>query len=230
MQRAMLRGFMSVIRVERARYNGGGLYDVENDMNPKRLAILTAALMLASSPLIFGAPPTSAPGAPADSAPIVLKTRDVKLSRSELVFTGILPGHQTVEYRKAAEATVGGVRQTIYIPKADHYATKNTGRDDQWLSNNSTRIFIDANTDGKLDEFEGWFTNLPIRIGDRNYRVERIADGAAQIELTPLSDPLTGLVVGRKVPPFRFKTADGQTVTQDTYKGKAFLLDIWSVT
>lgn len=169
-------------------------------------------------------PPASQPGH------VVLTTHKVNKKRSEMTFTGLLPGSKTVRYQRAADINVDGEKFTIYLPKADRYSTKHTGKHANWLGNNSTRVFVDANTDGTLDEHEGWFTDLPVRIADRNYRVEKIANDASRIEMSLLDGPLTGLVLGRKVPPFKLTTADGQTVTPDTYRGKAFLLDIWSVT
>jgi hypothetical protein len=118
----------------------------------------------------------------------------------------------------------------IYLPKADSYRLKNTANDDGDLYNTSTLISIDSNHDGRLTEDEGWFANLPIRIGDKMFEATRIAANGSTVDLKPSGKPLSGIVVGRKVPPFAYKTRDGQTVTQDTYKGKAVLLDVWSVT
>lgn len=204
-------------------------------MHTPRIAVVTLAFGLPVGGIALGAPPATPPSASAPSAAggsgrLVLKTRDVRMTRDERTTVLIFPGVKKVPFNKAADLDVDGRPQTIYIPKADKYTTKNTGRGESWLGNNSTRLFVDADGDGTLAENEGWFTSLPIRVGDRNYRVERIADGATQIELTLLDEPLTGLVIGRKAPPFRLTTADGQVVTQDDYKGRAFLLDIWSVT
>jgi hypothetical protein len=38
------------------------------------------------------------------------------------------------------------------------------------------------------------------------------------------------VIVGRTCPPFSFKTADGKEVNHEGLAGKAFLLDIWSIT
>ena len=52
----------------------------------------------------------------------------------------------------------------------------------------------------------------------------------ARIEETFGPGALAGTVLGRKCPDFEYKTTDGKTVTRETFKDKAFLLDIWSVT
>jgi len=118
----------------------------------------------------------------------------------------------------------------IYLPRAGSYSLKNTANDDGDLYNTSTLISIDSNHDGRLTDDEGWFANLPIRIGDKMFEATQIAPNGKTVELKPSAKPLSGIVVGRNVPPFAYKTRDGQTVTQDTYKGKAVLLDVWSVT
>jgi hypothetical protein len=59
--------------------------------------------------------------------------------------------------------------------------------------------------------------------------VDLAADGS-KILLRASRAPLGGVVMGRKCPPFSFTTANGKAVTPDTFAGKAFLLDIWSVT
>jgi hypothetical protein len=39
-----------------------------------------------------------------------------------------------------------------------------------------------------------------------------------------------GLVVGKKCPAFSYRTVTGKRVTNKTFRGKAFLIDIWSTT
>jgi hypothetical protein len=55
------------------------------------------------------------------------------------------------------------------------------------------------------------------------------ADGS-RIVLKPSTAPLRGVVLGRKCPAFAFETSGGRKISLDTYKGQAFLLDIWSTT
>jgi len=126
--------------------------------------------------------------------------------------------------------TVDGEAVTIYLPKAKRYGVENTGRGDEHHSNKSTLLSIDADHNGKLGDDESWFANLPIRVADRMFEITRIAEDGSEIELRPSSAPLRGVIVGRKCPAFSYKTSDGRLITQDTYKGKAFLLDVWSVT
>ena len=57
-----------------------------------------------------------------------------------------------------------------------------------------------------------------------------VAPRGSAITLKPSSRPLGGVIVGRKVPPFSYKARDGKTITRETYRGKAVLLDVWSVT
>ena len=72
--------------------------------------------------------------------------------------------------------------------------------------------------------------NLPIRLGDKMFDVAEIAADGSRITLKASKAPLSGVILGRKCPPFSFKTADGKIVSDETLSGKAVLLDIWSIT
>lgn len=121
----------------------------------------------------------------------------------------------------------------ILLPAADAkspYSLSNVAREDTYLYNTSTCISIDATRDGQHTADECWFASLPLRIGDRMFEVAAIDEQGAYLELRPSSVPLRGLIVGRKSPAFAFKTIDGVELTSASLAGKAFLLDIWSVT
>ncbi len=134
--------------------------------------------------------------------------------------------------------TLEGHDYVFYLPKLypkyekySSYRIENTSdHGDNTFRNNSTLLSVDQNGDGALTDDENWFANLPIRLGDQMFTITSIAEDGSRIEIKYANLPLTGLVVGRKCPPFSYTTKDGQLITQDTYKGKAFLLDIWSVT
>ena len=126
--------------------------------------------------------------------------------------------------------TVDSESFDIYLPKAPAYSIKNTAKDDGDLYNTSTLISIDSNHDGRLTADEGWFANLPVRIGDRMFDVIRIAPNGRSIILKSSAKPLSGVIVGRRMPPFAYKTRDGKAITENTFKGKALLIDVWSVT
>jgi hypothetical protein len=38
------------------------------------------------------------------------------------------------------------------------------------------------------------------------------------------------VVVGQRIPPFTYRSESGAVVTPRTFKGRAFLIDIWSIT
>ena len=96
--------------------------------------------------------------------------------------------------------------------------------------NTSTLISVDQNGDGRLTENDGWFANLPLRLGDKMFDVAEIAGDGSRIVLKPSNSSLRGVVVGRTCPPFSFKTADGEEINRESLAGKPFLLDIWSIT
>jgi hypothetical protein len=125
---------------------------------------------------------------------------------------------------------IDGETFNIYLPAAGSYSLKNTGTGEGQFENTSTLLSVDANRDGKFTDDEGWYANLPLRIGDRMFEVVRIAPDGSSITLKRSTKPLAGVITGRKVPPFSYTTAEGKPFTQDTYRGKAVLIDVWSVT
>jgi len=134
------------------------------------------------------------------------------------------------EMAKQGQLSVAGQNYAVYLPKAKTYSLKNTAGTQLRLMNTSSVILIDQNDDGRLTPDESWSANQPIRVGDQMFEVVDIATDGSKIVLQASRVPMGGIVMGRKCPPFSFKTADGQSITQDTFAGKAFLLDIWSVT
>jgi len=132
---------------------------------------------------------------------------------------------------KKGSIRVSGKSFDLYLPEStEPYAVENKGESDSHHENSSTLLSIDGNGDGKLTGDEGWFASLPIRIADSMWEVVAIAADGSRIELKPSRKPLAGVVVGRKCPPFSFRTEEGKPVTLDSYRGKALLIDIWSVT
>jgi hypothetical protein len=131
---------------------------------------------------------------------------------------------------KRGVVVVEGKKYTLYLPKAKAYTVRNTSKKDHHYENTSTRLSIDQKGDGKLTETDHWFANLPVRLGDRMFDVAEIARDGSRVVLRSSKEPLRGAIVGRACPPFSFKTADGKTVSRDGFDGRAFLLDVWSIT
>ncbi|MCG3137283.1 MAG: hypothetical protein HJJLKODD_01126 [Phycisphaerae bacterium] len=177
-------------------------------------------------------PPSSAPTTTADS--IVIPTEPCQASRQARLINPsmeeIMSGPKKEMLTHRARVTVDDVTTWIYLPEKTPYTLVNTGESDGEFDNTSTLLAIDSRPDKRITDDENWYANLPIRIADRMFDVTAIAEDGSSITLTPSSAPLSGVVVGRKVPPFSYQREDGQLITQDDYKGKAFLLDIWSVT
>jgi hypothetical protein len=173
---------------------------------------------------------------PREAATITVVMEDWKASRPGKI-TGavstlrlIFAGPPRDELVKRGTVQVDRQTYTLYLPKAGSYSTKNTGSSDCDFDNNSTLISVDQNGDGRLTENDGWFANLPLRLGDRMFDVAEIAADGSRIVLKPSRAPLRGVIVGRTCPPFAFKTADGKEVSRERLAGKPFLLDIWSIT
>jgi hypothetical protein len=195
------------------------------------LLLLPAGLWLA---LAGGSRAQKATAEPAAALTVVMEdckatrpgtlTSDTSVLR--LMFTG-LPREELV---KRGTVEVDGQKYTLYLPKAKSYSVKNTKSSDSSMENNSTHLSVDQKGDGRLTETDGWFANLPLRLGDRMFDVVEIAAGGTRIVLRPSKSALRGVIVGRTCPPFSFKTADGKEVSRESLAGKPFLLDIWSFT
>lgn len=127
---------------------------------------------------------------------------------------------------KRGTVTVVGQSYAIYLPGSKPYSVTES-KDGQ---DTSTLLSIDLDGDGALTEVEAWPAGRPIRLGDRMFEVVTIAADGSRIDLKPSAAPLRGVIVGRRCPPFSVRTADGQELTREGLAGKAFLLDIWSVT
>ncbi len=118
----------------------------------------------------------------------------------------------------------------IYLPKAPLYSRENRGSDSTGMENSSTLLSIDDDGDGVLTERESWHANLPLRIGDTMFDVVELAADGRRMVVRRSTEPLSGIVVGRRVPPFELRTASGQTFSDASLAGKPFVLDLWSVT
>jgi hypothetical protein len=156
--------------------------------------------------------------------------RPGKITNAASALRMLIAGQPKDELVKRGTVEVGRRKYTVYLPKAKSYSTKNTGPSDGDSDNTSTLISIDQNGDGRLTENDGWFANLPLRLGDTMFDVAEIAADGSRIVLKRSKASLRGVIVGRICPPFSFKTADGKEVNRESLAGKPFLLDIWSTT
>jgi hypothetical protein len=146
-------------------------------------------------------------------------------------FGFLLAMHDAIacELTMKGDVSIDDRKLTVYLPDGP-YSLKNTGSSDFTTENTASCIAIDADADGKISDEENWYANLPIRISDRMFDIVAIGPDGKRIELAPSPKPLSGIVVGRKVPPFSYATTGGKTLTQDDFRGRPFLIDIWSVT
>jgi hypothetical protein len=157
-------------------------------------------------------------------------SRPGRISRGTSILSLLFRGARRDSLVKTGSVTVDGRAYRLYLPKAPSYTIKNSGKSDDEFENNSTLISIDSNGDGKLEDAEGWYANMPIRLGDRMFDVGEISEHGDRVVLIPSSAPLRGLVEGFKCPAFVFKGENGEAISPDRFAGRAFLLDIWSVT
>ena len=171
-----------------------------------------------------------------EAAALTVVMEDCEAARPEKITSAASALHMLIagppkdDLVKRGTAQVHRQKYTLYLPKAKSYSTKNAGRSDCDVDNTSTLISVDQNGDGRLTENDGWFANLPVRLGDTMFDVAEIAADGSRIVLKPSTSSLRGVIVGRICPPFSFKTADGKKVSRESLAGKPFLLDIWSIT
>jgi hypothetical protein len=169
-------------------------------------------------------------------AAITVMMEDCKASRpgrftsNSVSLRALFTGPPRDELVKRGTVQVDGQKYILYLPKAKPYSIKNTAANDSGFENTSTLLSVDHNGDGVLTDDEGWFVNLPLRLGDKMFDVLQIAADGSRIVLKPSKSPLRGVIVGRICPPFSFKTADDKEFSRESLAGKAFLLDIWSIT
>jgi hypothetical protein len=173
---------------------------------------------------------------PKEAAAITVVMEDCKASRPGKItnavgaFRMLIAGPPRDELVKRGTVQVDRQKCTLYLAKARSYSTKNTGPSDCDNDNTSTLISVDQNGAGRLTVNDGWFANLPLRLGDKMFDVAEITADGSRIVLKPSKSALRGVIVGRSCPPFSFKTADGKEINRERLAGKPFLLDIWSIT
>ena len=174
--------------------------------------------------------------APEEGAAVTVAMEDCKAARPAKItnvagaLKRLIAGPPKDELVKRGTVQVDRRKYTLYLAKAESYSTNNTGPSDCDFDNTSTLISVDQNGDSRPTENDGWFANLPLRLGDKMFDVAEIAADGRRIVLKPSKSPLRGVILGRTCPPFSFETADGGEVSRETLAGRAFILDIWSFT
>lgn len=199
-------------------------------MRKRALEIAVAAS--AFSAFACAQTPTTSPNSKRDSGTITRVTltscKPIRVSGT-LGFLLATRGNSNIDLERKGLLKIGGGEFPIYLPD-EPYSIKNGGDSDQVSENDSTLIAVDADADGSVGEGEGWFANLPIRVADKMYDVVAIDEKGKWIDLIPASRPLSGAVVGCTLPEFSYKSTDGKVVTNADFRGRSFLIDIWSVT
>ncbi len=198
---------------------------------------LMSSMLLLSACGIFGHKPkvmlpSVPPPKPSEKGLVVaLQPTDVvRVSTHITLDQNGLPSFETPEPEKLVrgDVAIGGEKCTFYIPLYGPHPL--TSKDNHSFENTSTQMSVDVNHDGDLDRSENWWSSLPVRLGDQMFDVKGIDPGSKWILFGKSSAPLSGLVVGKPCPGFQFVTTDGKPVDLADYKGKALLIDVWSMT
>lgn len=148
---------------------------------------------------------------------------------SDLLAT-IARGPRREKLVRRAQFQDGSRTVALWLPAAESYTTANVGADSTAFENKSTLLSIDDDGDGVLTERESWHANLPLRIGDAMWEIVELAPDGTRLVLERSKGPLSGIVIGRRVPEFELKTAEGQVFSHASLEGKPFVLDLWSIT
>lgn len=118
----------------------------------------------------------------------------------------------------------------IFLPhtKQGYSASPRPKLKSELIHYTSTYLAVDQNHDGKLESWESYLAELPLRLGDSMFDVVKIAQDGSCITLRPSKAPLQGAVVGRKVADFKFTTIEGKVISRDNLEGRALLIDCWA--
>jgi hypothetical protein len=128
---------------------------------------------------------------------------------------------------RKGSVNVDGAEYALYIPAEGPYSLKGA---ESHFENKSTQVTVDYNRDKEFTKGETWFSSRSIRFGDRMLEVKAFDPGGRWMQLVPSKIPLGGAVVGMKAPPVEYTTLDGKKISIADMRGKALLLDIFSVT
>ena len=102
----------------------------------------------------------------------------VRVTSDTSLLRVLFVGPPREELVKRGTVEVDGQKYTLYLPKAKSYAIKNTKPSDSGMANTSTVVYVDQKGDGRLTDTDGWFANLPLRLGDTMFDIVEIAAAA----------------------------------------------------
>src|SRR5262249_37166346 len=147
-------------------------------MIQSRLQVAAAWIAVALTPAGLGAFGKDEPPAKPPTA-ITVKMEDCRASRpGKIAGVGLLrllfSGPPKDQLVKRGAVDVEGEKYDLYLPAAQSYSTRNPAKGGNG-DDTSTLISIDSDHDGQLTEEEGGHASQPIRIGDRMFEVQEIA-------------------------------------------------------
>lgn len=137
---------------------------------------------------------------------------------------------QNEAYKLATKVNVDGQWIGVYLPKQGPYTILNSGRGSWERTNTSTKIWVDQNNNGQVDDCEARRSSLPLRIGDTMYEVASIAPDGSSVKLAPSKSRLESIVIGRKAPVFVFTDIRGEEVSNMESAGRWLVLHVLSYT
>ncbi len=150
------------------------------------------------------------------------------VSTLSIIFSGIPDDSLDL----TGQITFGSESFDFFLPKPDdgELSLINSGIGRTSFENTADYVSIDHNADGTLSDCEAVAMDGPIRIADSMFRVTKVDRKLKTITFQQIDAPLTGAIVGRKLPPFSFTTTEGETISNTSILGKVTILDIWAVT
>ena len=171
----------------------------------------------------------SAPKGSPSEEEIVVALEPCELKRDHSIYVKII-AKTSRDLCRVGTVTLGEEAFSIYLPEDDsaYSAAPRPDRPGMFNKYTSSYLAVDQNHDGKIESWESYFAEFPLRIGDRMFDVLEIAPDGSSLSLRSRSGPLMGAVVGRRAPKFSFETVDGRVVDNASVAGRATLIDVWS--
>ncbi|MEM9943385.1 MAG: hypothetical protein AAF939_17605, partial [Planctomycetota bacterium] len=129
-----------------------------------------------------------------------------------------------------AELMQDGKKVNLYLPEATAYSLKNNSTGSTRFTNTSTYISIDHDGDGYISGHESNALCAPFRVWDSMYQVLEIDCARRELRIEKKDMALCGAIKNRVCPPFEFTTLEGQTISDQTIRGKVTILDLMGMT
>jgi len=164
--------------------------------------------------------------------PIVVSLEKCKETRPRVKISlfSLLTGGGTDKLVLKGNLKVDEEKFDVFLPAERKYTFQNKAKGGTRFENTASYLSIDYDADGTISNTESSGLNRLVRFGDSMFTVREIDTDASTLTIQQVDEPLSGTIVGQKLPPFEYQTTDGKKITNESLLGKVTILDIWAVT